>query len=136
MPFYPETEKGISLITYEDRYKIIKSQYGEVSDECLHKIPNYNFLNHKNETEEAFIARGKTYLGITFRQFLRFVSKEKIVWHYNYYIIKKDVVHSITLTNFGRVLYVDNKAELLEFNYWIPNCYILRLQRRFNMSTG
>jgi len=130
------TSPKVSLISYEDRYKIIKSQYEEISEERLHKIPNYNFLSHKNETENAFIARGKLYLGVTFHQFLRFIPNEKIVWHYTYEIRKKDTVHSITLTNFGRVLYIGHNLDLFEFRYWIPNCYILLLQLSLNMLTS
>ena len=95
------------------------------------------FHGFVNNNLEDFIKSGLSHgpLGNTFKQFIQFIPREKIVWHY--YYRDNNIGHSLTLTNYARLLTIHgNVPSCYHYDFWIPDNFIVKLQKIYDMNTS
>ncbi len=111
----------------------------------IQKPPHYTFVNHGSISLEEFYGLGSEKLGEQFKLFEQMIPDERIVWHYYYRDMDNGHFicgHSITVTNYARVFYsasADYKnyeTKYIAYNFWISTCFILRLQKIYDMKNS
>ena len=126
-----------SLIIPGERMKFVQN----APKITLIKIPHYNFYRYDNKTIEEFIKNLKKEFGERCKilnKFMTFIPDEKIIWHYHYRSMVNTNGRSITLTNYAKILYtsVDHVIKYYNYEFYIPLCFILRLQSTYNMENS